>query len=267
MAHSIRCLLVVMSLAFAAPASLIFTATSAQAQSPHSLRRASDEYRDAALAFERHVHRAGYFDHYDKRLADRLENVSSDFRGAARNPGDLSRLLYHWNDLTTTHARVAQSLVVGCGRPDPELIRCWQRVDDTLGCLAIEMQCFTHDHHLPHVSNRPSHDGTFPANSPEYESLFDGRSESLRGQNRRVYAPQLADPRFQNDPRFAAPGFQEDRFLGARPLVPSQPSVQIRPNFPPFDGSRFSGSQGSQVDSRREVGAVIAASILNRLLN
>lgn len=267
MARSIRSLLVVMSLALTAPASLVLTATAVHAQSTHSLRRASEDYRDAAQAFERHVHRAGYFDHYDKRLADRLEDISADFRSAARNPGDLSRLLYHWNDLTTTHARVEQALVVGCGRPDPELIRCWQKVDDALGCLAIEMQCFTRNHHSPHVSNRPAHRVTFPAGFPRYESQFEGHSEGRHDQHRPVYKPQLADPRGWNDPRFSDPRFQDGGVHGARSAPSRQPTVQIRPSASPVVGSSFFDNQGSQVDSRRDVGAAIAASILNRLLN
>jgi hypothetical protein len=210
---------------FFVPATNALVASPVHAQSTASLRAASDRYRDAVLDFERHVFRAGYFDRYEKQLADRLEDVSGDFRSATRDSRNIDRLLFHWNDLTTTHERVELTLVRGCSRPDPELLRCWVPVAETFVCLVEEMRCLTGGHSHVHRSNRPSVE-PFP-------SFADPRYRD----------PRLVDPRFN--------GFQVN-----------PPAVQLRPSTPPFTGSR-----GAQVEPRREIGAIIAATLLNRLLN
>jgi len=242
MAHSRRSLLLTVSIALVAPLLMTLQTSTAQAQSFHSLRRASDDYRAAVLGFERHVNRANYFDHYDRRLADRLEDVSSDFRSATRNASDVPRILYHWNNLNGTHALVEQTLVVGCGHPDPELVRCWQPVVAALNCLTAEMRCFTGGHRAPHVSNRPDYDSYQRA--PVYDESY--RDGGFEYQIQPGFGVQPMDPRFG----------------GVRAFPPSQPAVQVRPRTPPF-----LGSYGSQVDPRREMGAAITATILNRLLN
>lgn len=131
--------------ALAITASLASTSP-ASAQSSAELRHASDRYRDAAREFDRYVNRAGYFSRFDERLADRLEDMAREFRSAARNPRDVERLIYHWNDLTATHIRVEETLIRGCGRPDPTLFRLWREVTQSYAYVASEMQCFTGGH-------------------------------------------------------------------------------------------------------------------------
>jgi hypothetical protein len=200
----------------AVTASLAATA-SASAQSSAELRHASDRYRDAAREFDRYVNRAGYFSRFDERLADRLEEMARDFRSAARNPRDVERLIYHWNDLTATHIRVEETLIRGCGRPDPTLLHLWREVTRSYAYVASEMQCFTGGH----ASHR------FPSD-------WDRAPVHLR----------TAPGRFQHD------DFHYDSIpYGHR------------------GGNLNFSSNGRQVTPRAEVGAVIAATLLNRLLN
>lgn len=222
---SLASLLLTAAFASAIPVSSSLWATPAHAQSTPGLRAAADEYRDAARHFERHVESAGYFNHYDRRLADRLEDVAGDFRSAARDPHDTRRLLYHWSDLTSTHVRVETVLVHGCSHPDPHLLQCWQPVVDAYACLVAEMHCYTHGRHShgyqrPYISGRPP-----------------------------------VDPY----PAFPSYGYPHALPYGS----PSYGSAsQYRPSTPPFQGSR-----GFQIESRRDVGAAVAATILNRLFN
>ncbi len=220
----------------------------AHAQSNRSLRSASDRYREAVLGFERHVYRAGYFDHYAKRLADRLEDISGEFRSAAHNPGDVPRLLYHWTDLTTTQARVDATLVRGCSRPDPELLRCWEPVLIAYNCLVEEMNGYTTGHQHPHLSGRS------PVTPYPVVPQYNGFPQGGFPQGGIGYGGQTG---FDQNYNFLPQGFPPSGF------DPNPPAVQFRPNTPPFTGSR--GAQ--QVDPRREIGAAIAATLLNRLLN
>lgn len=186
------------------------------AQSFHELREISDQYRDATVAFERHVNRAKYFDNYDERLADRLECVAREFRSAAKNPKDIQRLLFQWQDLTATHFRAEETLVRAHAGCDPELLRCWQPVAETFACLADEMKCFA------------------------------GHPHSHGGANTNPH------PTSQLQPSFGSPNGFDGR----------GPATQRRPNAAIFPDTR-----GVQLDPRRDIGAAIAASILNRLLN
>ena len=121
--------------------------TTAHAESTHSLRAAADDYRQAALDFERYVQRAGYFNQYDKRLADRHADISSEFRSASRSPRDISRLLYHWGDLNAIHFRIEETVVRRCLAHDPDLGRVWHLVDDAYECLVYELRHVTDHHH------------------------------------------------------------------------------------------------------------------------
>lgn len=227
--------------ALAITASLAVTAP-ANAQSSPELRRASDGYRDAAREFDRYVNRAGYFSRFDERLADRLEEMAREFRSAARNPRDVERLIYHWNDLTATHIRVEETLIRGCGRPDPTLLHLWGEVTRSYAYVASEMQCFTGGH----VSNR------FPS---EWDRV--------------PVQPLPAPSRFQHDDFYydAIPYRHQDdcQFRSGRPDWHVSPG---HANFPQQHGGNasFSG-HGRQVNPRAEVGAVIAATLLNRLLD
>jgi hypothetical protein len=250
--------------------SLLMTAASAQPS--HALCEISDEYRNATVDFERHVYRAKYFDSYDERLADRLECAAREFRSAAKNPNDIRRLLYHWQDLTALHVRSQELLVNAHADCDPELLRCWQPVAETFACLVEEMRCLAaggHDRPYPGFSGAPGIYGP----------------ERLHG-TERLYGP---DRPYGPEPLYVPERLERGSEFGMRPegnlgyAVPrgsagplgtqaplrNQPSlggnraaVQLRPQV-------FSdpSQRGVPVDPGRELGAAIAATILNRLLN
>jgi len=251
----------VLSAAFVVPIASSLFALPATAQVPHDLCEISDEYRSAALAFERHAYRAKYFDSYDERLADRLENVAREFRSAARNPKDVQRLLYHWQDLAATHVRVEETLVRAHAGCDPELLRCWQPVAETFTCLAEEMKCFRapigHVHGHAEDSQPmfdPFGNGTGYFQQPsEYSARppFPSRETPNGYSNQNQINQGQFDARFRQTPFGIQPNFGNDR-----------PVNQIRPNVPAYPRR-----PSVQVDPGRKIGAAIAATILNRLLN
>ena len=228
MTRSIRSLLLSVA-AFAAtvsaPIASSIIAPQASAQSFHRLREISDEYRDATVAFERHVCRAKYFDNYDEQLADRLECVAREFHSAAKNPKDVQRLLFHWQDLTATHFRAEEMLVRAHASCDPELLRCWQPVSESFACLAEEMKCYSNHPNSHRGANTPAMGGDDAA---DFGRFGEYGENDLRSQR----LPNYAVPNSYSAPR------------------------------------GYSGhTQGVQLDPRREIGAAIATSILNRLLN
>ena len=261
--------------AFVALAGL-FSGTSAEAQSLHSLRAATEEYRDAARNFESHVRSDRRFSHYDRRVADRLEDASSDFRSAARNPRDVERLLHYWNEVSAAHF-LAERLVRGCGRPDPALLECWHPVAEAYQCLVAEMRCLSghggHSSYRIPVDPQPSpwhhggvnhggmhhgglNQGGFPSQAfPGGEIPHDG---GFRGVDE-YRVPR--DPRL--DPGWAEPGF--GRNLRTPSPVPSRPWQND--GLGSVQGYRQPAVEVRPVDPRREVGAAIAVSILNRLLS
>ncbi len=213
---SIRHGLIALAIAVAAPVAISHCANSAVAQSPYGqppygqpsyshptqgLREASDHFREVVLKFEAHVYRSRYIASRDKKLADDLEDASGAFRSAARNPRDLERLLYRWNELTAIQLRVEQVLIRSCERPDPELLRCWEPVVFEYLHLVEEMQCYTGGHgHSPQAS--------------------------------RPYQPQYTVPQA---------GFGYGQYQSNRPAL--------------------------DIDPRRDLGAAIATTLLNRLLS
>ncbi len=146
----------------------------AMAEASHGLRDAADEYRDAALALERHVHRLGQVDPYIKRLVSRLENAACDFKAAARDPHDVSRLRYHWLDLLSLHERTEQVLLTGCAAHDPSLRQCWFHVAQALQCIKSELRAFPGCHAStplpPWQSQRP------PVHHPPFPQPMDPHS-------------------------------------------------------------------------------------------
>jgi len=260
MTRFIRSLLLSAAACITPIASSLF-ALPAMAQTSHDLCQISDEYRNAALGFERHAYRAKYFDSYDERLADRLENVAREFRSAARNPKDVQRLLYHWQDLAATHFRVEEMLVRAHAGCDPKLLRCWQPVAETFTCLAEEMKYFTnpigrvHDHA---GNSQPTFDpfgnGTGYRQQPsEYGARppFPSRETPNGYIDQNQMNQNQFDARFRQTPFGIQPNFGSDR-----------PVNQIRPSVPAYPSR-----QSVQVNPRREIGAAIAATILNRLFN
>jgi hypothetical protein len=246
---------------------------SADAQSYHALRAASEEYRDVVLNFESHINTGRQFDKYDRRVADRLEDASGEFRSAARNPRDVERLLHHWNDVSIAH-QLAERMVLGCGHPDPALLECWRPVAETYLCLVAEMRCFAghggHGGHGGHSSYRVPVDsyadqwnrGGLRQDPSRFDSGYPGIGfpGSVHPHHGGVYAPSH-NPRAL--PPHVQPGYGRD-FRSNGTVPPSdwrpdgrggfqsnrQPAIEIRP-----------------ADPRREVGAAIAATILNSLLN
>ncbi len=267
----------VRTLQFLIPASFLITsalflgllgATPVQAQSSHSLRVASERYRDAALGFEHHVLRDRNFDHYDRRLADRLADVSGEFRSATFNPGDVSRLKFHWNELKTTHFRVESELIEACGHPDPALLACWEPVVVAFVGLVEELRCYPAMHgHVGHAHPVYEH-----AERGEFSGVFSSQVPLDAYQSRRppVSGIPLGSSRPSNP---------------VYPVVPFRPSNSAVSPLPPSGGAHafprssyprglesshpaiYPNGLGTSPDPRRDIGVAIAATLLNRLLN
>lgn len=105
------------------------------------LYEATDRYRDAVKHFEDDVRDAKYFNRYDEKLVDRLEDATSHLRSAARNLDHLDRLFYEWEDVQSLQPRVERAIFGRrCYPPHPQLTRSWNEVLSAYDWLVREMQ-------------------------------------------------------------------------------------------------------------------------------
>lgn len=105
------------------------------------LYEAADRYRDVVQQFEDDVRDAKYFNRYDEKLVDRLEDTTSRLRSAARNLDHLDRLFYEWEEVEFLQPRVERAIFGRrCYRPHPPLTRSWDDVLIAYDRLAREMQ-------------------------------------------------------------------------------------------------------------------------------
>lgn len=113
------------------------------------LCEAASEYNEAVRHFEIAIYERG-FDHYTKRLVQRLEDAAIEMRSASHQPSQLDRLLHAWEDIQLLHPRVeaygfrARS---SCSiRADSRLQDRWERVNCAYRDLAREIACLLGEH-------------------------------------------------------------------------------------------------------------------------
>lgn len=113
----------------------------ARADHDSPLYEAADHYRDAVKHFEEDVRDAKYFNRYDEKLVDRLEDATSSLRSAAGDLDHLDRLFYEWEEVQSLQARVERAIFGRpCYPPHSQLMRCWDDVLIGYDRLARQMQ-------------------------------------------------------------------------------------------------------------------------------
>ncbi|MEM7557583.1 MAG: hypothetical protein AAF394_00540 [Planctomycetota bacterium] len=113
------------------------------------LCEAASEYNEAVRHFEIAIYERG-FDHYTKRLVQRLEDAAIEMRSASHQPNQLDRLLHAWEDIQLLHPRVeayAFRARSSCQtRADTGLQECWERVNCAYRDLGKEIACSLGEH-------------------------------------------------------------------------------------------------------------------------
>lgn len=109
----------------------------------------ASEYNEAVRHFEIAIYDRG-FDHYTKRLVQRLEDAAIEMRSASHQPNQLDRLLHAWEDIQLLHPRVeayAFRARSSCQtRNDTGLQECWERVNCAYRDLGEEIACLLGEH-------------------------------------------------------------------------------------------------------------------------
>lgn len=114
--------------------------SAARAGHDSPLYEAADHYRDAVKHFEDDVQDADYFNRYDEKLVDQLEDATSHLRSAARDLDHLDRLFYEWDEVQSLQPRVERAIFGRrCYPPHPQLMGCWEDAQIAYGRLAREM--------------------------------------------------------------------------------------------------------------------------------
>lgn len=195
---------------------------------------AACEYRDAVRHFEDAVRRARYFDRYQERIVDDLEDASGDLRRAARRPHDVNRLFRVWNVIEALHPQVEYAVFghAPCAA-SREIAVCWERVSRAYDAVALQIAACRHPGSVPGYNYMRPRQNIVP-------SLYSVPSVSVFRQP--INNSRFKSPRVTHNPRFV------------RPDVPRQQRGIRWSDDPRHRDPRFTDpfkSRRSQVDRRQ----------------
>ncbi|TWT80089.1 hypothetical protein CA13_15020 [Planctomycetes bacterium CA13] len=232
----------------------MFFSTSARAAQNSPLYCAADEYRDAVCHFERDVIRLHYIERSDKRLVDRLEDMTSRLRSESRRAKDFDRLVCTWEEIQRLHYAVNAALFNRpCYPCNPKLEACWRRVEYAFHAYSAAFrQCALGSHR--------DHDHSF---GPRHGQYYQERFEQPR------VAPPLTPPIQPIEPiRSTRPSFDVSPY-SVRPLSPSVPAWHDErvPTRQYGVDSRVESRYEPRGVSSRQIGAAIVGALLSRALN
>ncbi len=138
------------------------------------LYRATLEYREAVLDFEREVFRSNHFDRFAERLADDLEDASGRLKSAGRRCDQFDRLTHAWQEVRCLEPRVAEAIFAGPACHVHEVLSVlWHRV--MCASREVEMQIALLQSPLLRPVIVPQPIVVYPSRHDHLDQHFDGR--------------------------------------------------------------------------------------------